>query len=58
MQIATWNVNSIRSRLQIVTDWLNQNPVDVLCLAWCYFMTPAKISQFQGKLIVANNWIG
>lgn len=32
MQIATWNVNSIRSRLQIVTDWLNQNPVDVLCL--------------------------
>ena len=32
MQIATWNVNSIRTRQQIVTDWLLQNPVDVLCL--------------------------
>jgi exodeoxyribonuclease-3 len=32
MQIATWNVNSIRTRQQIVTDWLQQNPVDVLCL--------------------------
>ncbi len=32
MQIATWNVNSIRTRLQIVTDWLQRQPVDVLCL--------------------------
>ena len=32
MRIATWNVNSIRTRLQIVTDWLQQNRVDVLCL--------------------------
>jgi exodeoxyribonuclease III len=32
MQIATWNVNSIRTRLDIVTNWLQQNPVDVLCV--------------------------
>ncbi|MGA1622928.1 MAG: exodeoxyribonuclease III [Synechocystis sp.] len=32
MQIATWNVNSIRSRQHHVLDWLAQNPVDVLCL--------------------------
>ena len=32
MQIATWNVNSIRTRLNIVTDWLHINPVDVLCV--------------------------
>ena len=32
MKVATWNVNSIRSRLQIVTDWLQQHRVDVLCL--------------------------
>jgi exodeoxyribonuclease III len=32
MQIATWNVNSIRTRLDIVTDWLQKNPVDVLCV--------------------------
>ena len=32
MKIATWNVNSIRSRSEHVVDWLSQNPVDVLCL--------------------------
>ncbi len=32
MKIATWNVNSIRTRLTHVVDWLQQNPVDILCL--------------------------
>lgn len=32
MKIATWNVNSIRTRQQIVRDWLEINPVDILCL--------------------------
>jgi len=32
MQIATWNVNSVRSRLEQVTEWLQNHPVDVLCL--------------------------
>lgn len=32
MKVATWNVNSIRSRQQQVADWLANNPVDVLCL--------------------------
>lgn len=32
MKVATWNVNSIRTRLEQVVDWLRQNPVDVLCL--------------------------
>lgn len=33
MQIATWNVNSIRTRIQIVIDWLQSHPsVDLLCL--------------------------
>ncbi len=32
MKIASWNVNSVRSRLEHVTNWLQQNPVDVLCL--------------------------
>ncbi len=32
MKIATWNVNSIRTRLPLVMDWLEANPVDVLCL--------------------------
>ena len=32
MKVASWNVNSVRTRLQQVTDWLEKNPVDVLCL--------------------------
>ncbi|PIG90964.1 exodeoxyribonuclease III [Gloeocapsopsis sp. IPPAS B-1203] len=32
MQIATWNVNSIRTRQEHVVAWLQQNPLDVLCL--------------------------
>jgi len=32
MKIATFNVNSIRSRLHIVIPWLKENSPDVLCL--------------------------
>ncbi len=32
MKIATWNVNSIRTRLEQVINWLSESPVDVLCL--------------------------
>ncbi|HEY9657125.1 MAG TPA: endonuclease/exonuclease/phosphatase family protein, partial [Allocoleopsis sp.] len=32
MKIATWNVNSIRTRLDHVLNWLDETPVDVLCV--------------------------
>lgn len=32
MQIATWNVNSVRTREPHILNWLEMNPVDVLCL--------------------------
>ena len=32
MRIATWNVNSLRVRLPQLTQWLQANPVDVICL--------------------------
>ena len=32
MKVATWNVNSIRTRLEQVVDWLRENMVDVLCV--------------------------
>jgi exodeoxyribonuclease-3 len=32
MKIATWNVNSIRTRLNHIVNWLQENPVDALCL--------------------------
>ena len=32
MLIATWNVNSIRTRLSQIMDWINQVNPDILCL--------------------------
>ncbi len=32
MLLATWNVNSIRSRIDHVKEWLISNEVDILCL--------------------------
>ena len=32
MKIATWNVNSVRIRIDQVINWLETNQVDVLCL--------------------------
>ncbi len=32
MRIATWNVNSLKVRLPQVLDWLEANPVEILCL--------------------------
>ena len=32
MLIATWNVNSIRTRLSQIIDWITQSNPDILCL--------------------------
>ena len=32
MLIATWNVNSVRTRLSQIIDWINQVKPDILCL--------------------------
>jgi exodeoxyribonuclease III len=32
MKLTTWNVNSLKVRLPQVLQWLETNPVDVLCI--------------------------
>ena len=32
MKIATWNVNSVRARLEILLNYLKANPLDVIAL--------------------------
>ena len=32
MKIATWNINSIRLRIDIVINFIKKNNIDVLCL--------------------------
>ena len=45
MKIATWNVNSIRTRQDIVTNWLQENEIDILCLQ----ETKVRDEQFPRK---------
>ncbi len=47
MRMATWNVNSIRSRIDRLTDWLGRHEIDVLALQ----ESKAKDAQFPyGRL--------
>ncbi len=32
MRLATWNVNSLTARMPRVTQWIEENEPDVLCL--------------------------
>ena len=32
MRIATWNVNSIKQRIENLTAWLKERPPDIVCL--------------------------
>ena len=32
MRLATWNINSVRLRINLVLDFLTQHDIDVLCL--------------------------
>ncbi|MBA2561004.1 MAG: endonuclease/exonuclease/phosphatase family protein, partial [Propionibacteriales bacterium] len=46
MRIATWNVNSIRARLDRVVDWLEATDVDVLAIQ----ETKCRDDQFPGEV--------
>ena len=32
MRLATWNINSVRLRIDLVTGFLRDHDIDVLCL--------------------------
>ena len=44
MRIATWNINSVRTRIERLTDWLQRTDVDVLALQ----ETKCRDDQFPG----------
>ncbi len=52
MKIATWNINSIRLRLQLVIDFIKEHDIDVLCLQ----ETKAQDSHFPGEAFAAAGW--
>ena len=52
MLIATWNVNSIRSRIEQVKNWLNQTQADVLCIQ----ETKVEDSLFPSEELESNGY--
>ena len=52
MRIATWNVNSIRSRIDRVTAWIEANDIDVLAIQ----ETKCREDQFPGLELSAMGY--
>ena len=52
MKIATWNINSIRLRIQLVIDFLKEHDVDVLCLQ----ETKTQDEKFPVQAIAEAGW--
>jgi exodeoxyribonuclease-3 len=52
VRIATWNVNSIRSRIDRVTGWLERNDIDVLAIQ----ETKCREDQFPGLELSAMGY--
>ena len=52
MKIATWNINSVRSRIQLVTKFLIEHDIDVLCLQ----ETKTQDEQFPVEVIADAGW--
>ena len=52
MKIATWNINSVRLRIQLVTKFLKEHDIDVLCLQ----ETKTQDEQFPVQAIVEAGW--
>ncbi len=52
MKITSWNVNSIRARLEHVLDWLEENDPDVLCLQ----EIKVQDEHFPEELFVDAGW--
>ena len=53
MRIATWNVNSIRSRIDRVEAWLARSDVDVLAIQ----ETKARADQFPALPLEARGYV-
>ena len=51
-KIATWNINSVRLRIQLVIDFLNESQTDVLCLQ----ETKTEDQHFPAEALAEAGW--
>ena len=52
MRLATWNINSVRLRLQLVIDFLQNHDIDVLCLQ----ETKTEDTHFPSDALAEAGW--
>ena len=52
MKIATWNINSVRLRIQLVIDFLNESQTDILCLQ----ETKTEDQHFPADALAEAGW--
>ena len=52
MKITTWNINSVRLRIQLVENWLRKHQPDVLCLQ----ETKTQDKYFPIEVIAKAGW--
>ena len=52
MRVATWNINSVRLRLQLVIDFLHNHDIDVLCLQ----ETKTEDAHFPSDALAEAGW--
>ena len=52
MRLATWNINSVRLRINLVTDFLKAADIDVLCLQ----ETKTEDAHFPAEAFVEAGW--
>jgi exodeoxyribonuclease-3 len=52
MRIASWNVNSVKARLPIITDWLASDRCDVLLMQ----ETKSQDENFPHQIFADAGW--
>ncbi len=52
MRLATWNINSVRLRINLVLDFLTRHNIDVLCLQ----ETKTKDQHFPAEALAEAGW--
>ena len=45
MRLATWNINSVRLRIDLVTGFLRDHDIDVLCLQKAFAKQEAALEE-------------
>ena len=57
MKIATWNVNSVRTRIENILDWIKRENPDILCLQEIKVITnsfPREVFEDLGYNLIIN----